>query len=135
MEQGIRWEQRLNSFQRALSQLKKFIEKDELNELEEQGLIQVFEYTYELAWKTLKDYLIYEGIEGLIGSRDTIREAFRLEILEDGEAWMEMIVSRNKSSHTYNEETLKEIAAAIFNKYYHAYVSLEKKLTDYQRHV
>ena len=102
----IRWKQRFDNFQRALHQLTLAIElkaQRPLSELEQQGLIQVFEFTHELAWIVLKDYLEMEGIQGLVGSRSTAREAFKRGLVRDGEVWMDMIEKRNLSSHTYNQ--------------------------------
>ncbi len=126
--QDIRWIQRFNSLSKALKQLTKFIEKRDLNELEEQGLIQSFEYTHELAWLTLKDFLEDRGNKEIYGSRDATREAFKLGLISDGDTWMEMIKSRNESSHTYNEETTQRISKAIFEHYYQAFLNLQKKL-------
>ena len=123
----IRWIQRFNNFCKAVSQLTKFIEKGELNELEEQGLIQSFEYTHELAWKTIKDFLENQGNGEIYGSKDSTREAFKLGLLENGEIWMEMIKSRNQTSHTYNEDVAKEIAMDISNNYFHEFIKLQKK--------
>jgi len=121
----IRWIQRFANFSKALSQLDKFIDKGEsLNELEEQGLIQSFEYNFELAWNLIKDYYEYQGETAIQGSRDAFRLAFRRGLIEDGEGWMNMIESRTKTTHTYNKEMADEIAAAILNRYY----SLFKKL-------
>jgi len=119
MEQDIRWKQRFSNYLKAFSQLKKFIDKGELNELEEQGLIQAFEYTYELAWNVMKDYYVFEqAVENIQGSRDAIRLAFNRELIKDGKAWMEMIESRIKSSHTYNEKTAEEIVNKILTSYF-----------------
>lgn len=74
----VRWEQRFANFKKALAQLKKFVEKGQLNELEEQGAIQAFEYTYELAWNVMKDFLEHQGQTDIYGSRDAIRKAFSL---------------------------------------------------------
>ncbi len=126
--QDIRWIQRFNNLSKALKQLTKFIEKRDLNELEEQGLIQSFEYTHELAWLTLKDFLEDRGNKEIYGSRDATREAFKLGLISDGDTWMEMIKSRNESSHTYNEETTQRICKAIFEHYYQAFLNLQKKL-------
>jgi nucleotidyltransferase substrate binding protein (TIGR01987 family) len=101
MKQDIRWHQRLSNYNKALAQLKKFIDKDELNELEEQGLIQAFEYTFELAWNVIKDYYEYQGVIGMQGSRDAFRRAFNRDLIADGEIWMKMIESRTKTFHTY----------------------------------
>ncbi len=124
----IRWIHRFNNFSKALEQLAKFIEKGELSELEEQGLIQAFEYNYELAWNTLKDFLEARGETNIYGSRDAFRLAFRRGLIEEGEAWMDMIKSRALTTHTYNEETADEIALAIKTVYYNEFVKLQKKL-------
>jgi nucleotidyltransferase substrate binding protein (TIGR01987 family) len=106
----IRWIQRFENICKALGQLSKFIEKKELSELEEQGLIQVVEYTYELAWNTIKDFYEHQGETGIQGSRDAIRLAFRRRLIENGDAWMRMIQSRALTSHTYNKEKLTYFA-------------------------
>ena len=127
-EQDIRWKQRFANFRKALSQLKKFVDKGDLSELEEQGAIQAFEYTYELAWNVLKDFLEYQGQTEIYGSRDAIRQAFRVGLIENGNKWMDAYVSRTKTSHTYNEETAKEVVTAILADYYEIFVALEKKM-------
>src|ERR1700753_2980561 len=103
--QDIRWQQRFSNFKKALKQLEKFVAKGDLSDMEEQGLIKSFEYTYELAWNTMKDYLEYIGITGVAGSRGAIKESFKIELIEDGQNWIDMIESRNATSHSYNEET------------------------------
>ena len=75
----------------------------ELSELEKQGLIQAFEFTHELAWNVLKDYLEAQGFAELIGSKNATQQAFKNGLLEDGEAWMDMIRARNLTSHTYQD--------------------------------
>jgi nucleotidyltransferase substrate binding protein (TIGR01987 family) len=125
--EDIRWLQRFSNFRKALGQLKKFVLKGELSEMEEQGLIKAFEYTYELAWNTLKDYLEYQGILDVTGSRDTIREAFKLNLIGNGGQWMEMLISRNLTSHSYNQETADEIASAVINTYFGLFKDLETK--------
>ncbi len=126
--EDIRWEQRFSSFRKALSQLRKFIDKGELSELEEQGLIKAFEYTYELAWNVMKDYYEYQGVTDIQGSRDAIRLAFARGMIDQGESWMNMIESRKKTSHTYNEETAREISETIVNSYYKLFTDLEEKM-------
>jgi|ERR1019366_4547470 nucleotidyltransferase substrate binding protein (TIGR01987 family) len=121
----IRWVQRFNNFSKALSQLEKFVEKrNDLNEMEEQGLIQAFEYNFELAWNLIKDYYEVQGETNIQGSRDAFRLAFKRGLITDGENWMKMIESRTKTSHTYNEETAKEIASAILNIYFDLFKEL-----------
>lgn len=127
-DNDIRWQQRFANFRKALSQLRKFVDKGDLTELEEQGAIQAFEYTYELAWLVLKDFLEYQGQTDIFGSRDAIKKAFRAGLIQDGEAWMDAYISRTKTSHTYNEETAREVADAILNRYYDLFTALEKKM-------
>lgn len=129
-DKDIRWKQRFKNYQKALSQLQKFIDKGDLSELEKQGLIKAFEYTYELAWNTLKDFLTYRGQADIYGSRDAIRKAFTSGLINDGEEWMDMLQSRNKTSHTYNEETAEEITTAVLSIYYPLFKKLEKKLSS-----
>jgi len=126
--EDIRWQQRFANFKKALSQLRKFVDKGDLSELEEQGAIQAFEYTYELAWLVLKDFFEYQGNTDIYGSRDAIRLAFQSGLIEDGEAWMDAYVSRTKTSHTYNEETAREIVEKILNRYFSLFTALEKKM-------
>ena len=128
MEEDIRWKQRLDNYSKALRQLTKFIEKGELNEFEQQGLIQSFEYSYELAWNTIKDVFEAQGEVGIIGSRDAFRLAFKRGLIENGETWMEMIKSRVLTSHTYNEDIANDIANRIVTLYYAEFISLHKKL-------
>jgi nucleotidyltransferase substrate binding protein (TIGR01987 family) len=125
----IRWRQRFNNFTKALSQLQKFIDKGkDLNELEEQGLIQAFEYNFELSWNLIKDYYAFQGVTDIQGSRDAFRLAFNRGLIKDGENWMKMIESRVKTSHTYNEETVEEIASAILNTYYFLFLELHNAM-------
>jgi len=122
MNKDIRWQQRFANYKKALSQLTKFIDKGELNELEEMGLIHAFEYTHELAWNLLKDYLQDQGTQNITGSKDAVRNAFKVGLIEDGETWMEMIQDRNRTSHTYNESTAKAIATNITSRYFALFV-------------
>jgi len=128
MTQDIRWKQRLHNFSKALRQLTKFIEKGELNELEQLGLIQSFEYTYELAWNTIKDLFEEQGQTDILGSRDAFRLAFKRGLIENGDTWMEMITSRRLTSHTYNEDIAEAIANSITTEYYPEFVMLHAKL-------
>lgn len=128
MERDIRWIQRYHSFAKALEQLTRFIEKGELNELEKQGLIQAFEYTYELAWNTIKDFFEHQGETGIYGSRDAFRLAFRRGLIAEGQTWMDMIESRTLTTHTYNEEIAEEIARAVVDSYYPQFAQLRDKM-------
>jgi len=130
MANDIRWKQRLSNYSKAISQLKKFIDKGDLNELEEQGIIQAFEFTHELAWYVMKDYFEFQDNTSITGSRDATREAFQRGLIENGEGWMEMIASRNQSSHTYNEEIAKEIKNKIFDLYFDLFIAFENKMQN-----
>lgn len=133
MAQDIRWHQRLSNYIKALDQLNKAVEiasKRALSELEQQGLIQSFEFTHESAWKVMKDYFYYQGNAEIRGSRDATREAFSFNIINKGEVWMDMIVSRNKTSHTYDEKTAKEIVDNILNNYASLFNNFSDKMIE-----
>ena len=124
----MRWQQRFSNYCRALEQLEGFFEPPELNSREEQGLIKAFEYTFELGWNTLRDLLKSEGATDLIGSRDTLREAFRVDLISDGTTWMAMIQDRNLTSHTYNRATAIQIATNIREGYLECFRQLRATL-------
>ena len=132
MAEDIRWQQRFANYQLALQQLETFFEPPALNNREQQGLIKAFEYTFELAWNSLRDLLRSQGNSTLLGSRDTLREAFRLGLIEDGETWMLMIQDRNLTSHTYNRSTAEAIAANIVDRYLPCFKDLYARLQQRQ---
>jgi nucleotidyltransferase substrate binding protein (TIGR01987 family) len=121
MEQDIRWKQRFKNFERGFILLRSALDESELesfNELELEGLIQRFEYTFELAWKTLKDYLEYAGIIlEQVTPRAVIKAAFAAKIIADGQAWIDMLAHRNLMSHVYDSKNFKEATVAIKNSY------------------
>jgi nucleotidyltransferase substrate binding protein (TIGR01987 family) len=126
-----RWQQRLNNYINALAQLKSAValsSRRSLSDLEKQGLIQSFEFTHELAWNVLKDYFFDQGNSNITGSRDAVREAFSKGIILDGEHWMEMIKSRNQTSHTYNHKVADEIAEKITTIYYELFEAFLSKM-------
>lgn len=132
----VRWQQRFQSFRKAFGQLSRAAataKERELSELEQQGLIQAFEFTHELAWNVIKDFLESRGANGFYGSKDVTREAFAKGLIEDGEAWMEMIQSRNRTSHTYNEETADQIADAILSRYMSAFEKFDRQFADLEK--
>ena len=129
----IRWQQRLSNYNKALLQLGDAVDLSQqraLSDLEKQGLIQAFEFTHELAWNVIKDYFAYQGNTAITGSRDAVREAFEKGLVEDGEGWMEMIISRNQSSHTYNQETADAITEKITGAYIDLFRDLQKRMQD-----
>lgn len=129
MDADVRWKQRFDNYLRAFRQLAAAVELHQtrpLSDLERQGLIQAFEFTHELAWNVLKDFLQMEGIEGLIGSRSTVREAFKRGLIEDGESWMDMIDKRNLSSHAYHEAVALAVLTAVVERYFPAFQQLQQ---------
>ncbi len=131
-KEDIRWIQRFDSFNNAFSQLEaavKLSRTRRLSELERQGLVQAFEFTHELAWKTIKDFFEFRGVSGIYGSKDAVREAFSFGIISEGESWMNMIQSRNESTHTYNEKTAEKIFSDIVNTYYSAFKTFKKTMS------
>jgi nucleotidyltransferase substrate binding protein (TIGR01987 family) len=132
----IRWIQRFNNYNKAFLQLKEAVtlaRQRPLSKLEEQGLIQAFEFTHELAWNTLKDFLEDRGVQNLYGSKDSTRAAFQSGLIENGESWMDMILSRNLTSHTYDEATAAKIVSDIRNTYFAEFEALRIKLGELKR--
>jgi nucleotidyltransferase substrate binding protein (TIGR01987 family) len=132
----IRWHKRLNSFEKAFAQLENAValkQTRNLSDLEKQGLIQAFEFTHELAWNLMKDYLVWQGFSNITGSRDATREAFANGLIADGETWMAMIQSRNLTSHTYNQHTADQIVDAISSAYTPIFCSFLIKMQDLQK--
>ena len=125
---NIRWKQRLENLRRAFSLLEEAILDPELNRLEMEGLVQRFEFTWELCWKTLKDYLEAQGTIVMF-PRDTIKEAFRAGLIQEGDIWMEMMEKRNLMSHTYDELIFLQIISAIKVQYYPAIKTLIQRLS------
>lgn len=133
--QDIRWQQRFASYQKALLQLQGAVElssQRSLSSLEKQGVIQAFEFTHELAWNMLKDFLQDQGNQNIKGSKDATREALKVELIGDGEQWMAMIQSRNISSQTYDERTAEQLVEVIIRDYYPLFVALKAEMEKYR---
>lgn len=132
-KQDVRWLQRFSNYRKALAKLRKAVdivssqmeEDEDIDELLEEGLIQRYEYTHELAWKLMKDYAEYQGITGIVGSRDAIRQTLQFGLIDD-ENWMRSISDRNLTSHNYDEDTAKAIIKNIIEEYYPLFVKYEK---------
>ena len=123
-----RFEERKEDLKKATNKLNEAL-KEEVTDLEIDGILHRFEFTFELAWKTMKDCLEDQGIVGKIGSpREIIKEAFAAGLIENGEIWMDMMISRNELSHLYDEETSREIFDDIKGKYILEINKLVKKL-------
>jgi nucleotidyltransferase substrate binding protein (TIGR01987 family) len=134
MELDIRWTQRFNNYQKALDQLSYVVNLSharELTMIEQQGLIQAFEFTFELSWNVMKDFLESRGVSGIIGSRDAIRQAFNRGIIQDGQEWMEMINSRNQTSHSYDADEADLISEKVVNEYYAKFETFREKMKEF----
>lgn len=114
----VRWHQRLQNLEKAFADFDSACRLKTYSKLERSGLIQTFEFTFELAWKTLQDLLASRGYQGAVGPRPVIEQAFQDGIVTDGEAWMKMLISRNLTNYSYNEKTAEEIALAIKQSYF-----------------
>ncbi|GHU02321.1 nucleotidyltransferase [Spirochaetia bacterium] len=122
MDEDIRWKQRFANYKKAFLTVQDAVElfrQRGLSNLEKQGLIQGFEFTFELAWNVMKDFLENEGITGIIGSKGAIRQAFTRGLISDGQVWIDMLKDRNLSSHSYDETTAEDLVRAIAEIYYH----------------
>lgn len=126
----IRWKQRFENYQKAFGQLKSAIEDNGANPIPiiKEGILQRFEFTHELAWKVMKDYLEYEGIQNITGSRSATREAFNKNLVLNGQVWMDMIESRKKTVHTYNEDVLEIEFLKVINSYFELFETFEQKM-------
>jgi len=127
-EKEIRWRQRFQNFTKAFRQLEEAVMSFErLNVLEKEGLIQRFEYTFELAWKTLKDYLEAQEVTAAF-PREVIKTAFHYGLISDGEVWMEMLEKRNIIAHTYDEERFRTVVTQIKESYFPAIAQIYRDL-------
>jgi nucleotidyltransferase substrate binding protein (TIGR01987 family) len=133
MDEDIRWKQRFQNYQKALATMKSAMElaaARELSDLEKQGVIQGFEFTFEMAWNVMKDYLEEQGINGIIGSKNAIRHAFNKGLIDDGEVWMEMVKGRNLASHSYDQEIAERLLKKIRESFYSLFVAFEEKMNS-----
>ena len=129
MDKKYRWQQRMQNFEASLRELRSAIVQTEYTNLERAGLIQLFEISFELAWKTLRDLLIYEGYT-VNSPRETIRQAFAFGILENAEKWLEALDSRNLLTHTYNEQTAADAVESIKNSFAPMLFDLQNNLKE-----
>lgn len=118
--QDTRWKQRFSNFSRALSLLREAMEEDldSLKQLEKEGIIQRFEYTFELAWKVLKDKMEFDGIVlDQISPKAVVRQAFAAKYINDPDTWLKMIGDRNLMSHTYDFVKFEAVIQSIADAY------------------
>ena len=126
-KKATRWRQRLENLSKAYSLLSEAAESQELSRLEQEGLIKRFEYTFELAWKTAKDYLEAKGLS-VTYPRDVLKQAFQSGLVRDGEAWLEMLESRNTLAHTYDEARFNEAVERVRERFFPAIRELVDRL-------
>ena len=124
MEKMDRWKERLKSYSKALLQLESALQQKQFSALEKDGVIKRFEFTFELAWKTLQDKLYDEGYLTTKGPKPVIKQAFNNGMITDGQAWMDMLTDRNNSTHLYDEST----AVSIFDRIQITYFTLLQEL-------
>lgn len=132
-ELDVRWLQRLANYGKALAQLTAAVDLSRqraLSDIERQGLIKAFEFTYELAWNVMKDYFDYQGNALITGSRDAIREAFQRSLVADGEEWMNMVSDRNRTAHSYNESVAREITERVVLIYHPLFQAFEVRMRE-----
>ncbi|MEM1282275.1 MAG: nucleotidyltransferase substrate binding protein [Chlamydiota bacterium] len=129
MAKDIRWKQRFENLERAFSFLEKAVSQKEYDELQQAGLVQCFEFSFELAWKTMKDFLETMGISASY-PREIIKESFKSGLLEDGHIWIQMLDKRNELSHTYNDDQAKKAVRLIREDYFPAIKQVYHKLKN-----
>jgi len=126
-----RWEQKLESYTKALSRLAHVVNESkrrQLNEFELDSVVQRFEFTHEIAWKLMKSYAEFQGEQTLSGSRDACRWAFENHLIDDGQIWMDMIRSRNETSHVYDDAVAASTIQQIIQNYFPAMVAFQEKI-------
>jgi len=114
----IRWKQRFQNFEKAMGHLEDALEIEDPDLLQKAGIIQFFEMSYELAWNVLKDYLEEQGFIEEISPRSAIKKAFEVGLIENGHVWMNLLLDRNLSAHTYDEEKATQVEELIHERYF-----------------
>ena len=128
-----KWLDRLNTFKNAIRRLAEVIDlsnERQLNQFEYDSLIKRFEFSFEMAWKLMMSYEKDNGVAELHGSKDVVRQAYRMSIITNGEAWLEMIDDRNKTSHLYDEEMASDVIDEIIHTYYPLFIELQNKMDE-----
>jgi nucleotidyltransferase substrate binding protein (TIGR01987 family) len=121
MTEAIRWELKLDNYHKALSRLASIVNeygRRELNEYELDSIIKRFEFAYEVAWRVMKSYAEYQGIDDITGSRDSFRRAFELGLISDGKVWIDMLKSRNETAHNYDGSIADSAISKVCDVFY-----------------
>ena len=129
MSQDIRFKQRFENYEKSFALLKEAISLDQPSIIEKAGAIQFFETTFELAWKLLKDYLTYSGYD-VKSPRESIKTAFNIGIIRDGDLWIEALMDRNLTTHTYDENIAEEVYIKIKTTYFQLLEDLDAKFRN-----
>ena len=132
-ERKPKWHERLAAYKNAIGRLTEVVNLHKqrmLNQFERDSLIKRFEFTYEMAWKLMMSYEKENGITEILGSKDVIRQAFKLSIISNGEAWLEMVDTRNKTSHLYDEEMATDVIDEIIYTYYPLFIELQDTMVQ-----
>ena len=122
--------EKLLNYSKALSRLEESLARDESDDIVIDAVIQRFEFTYELSWKLLKDYLSFHGIADVRSPREAFKEAFAVNLLREGDVWIDMLEDRNRTSHTYDEDEARAIYNKIKNRYYNILKNLRVTLGE-----
>jgi nucleotidyltransferase substrate binding protein (TIGR01987 family) len=131
MSKDIRWKQRFQNFSKALELLREPFARDHksFSDLEKEGIVQRFEITFELGWKTLKDYLVFNGVAfDQITPRSVIKQGFSGKVISDGQLWIDMLDRRNLLAHIYDESLLDETVSLVATKFVPAFEQLSNFL-------
>ena len=125
----IRYKQRFENYQKSFALLEEGISIEDPSIIEKAGVIQFFETTFELAWKLLKDYLNYLGYDTK-SPRDSIKTAYSIELISNGDRWIDALMDRNLTTHTYDEKIADEIYEKIKGNYFNLLKALCRKFED-----
>ncbi len=127
--EDIRYKQRFENFEKSFLKLQDALDIVEPSDIEKAGIIQYFEISFELSWKLMKDYLLYLGYD-VNSPRESIKRAFSIGLIENGEEWLNALIDRNLTVHTYDQEQADEIYKKIANVYYKLLQNLYNKFKD-----
>lgn len=127
----VRWIQRYANYTRSVANLRDALQVKDPSKLEQQGIVKAFELCYELAWKTLQDYLRELGIDDAVGPKAVVRRAFGEGILQDGDGWGAMHQARNESSHIYDESKAHSIVEHVRDSYFDLLTRLDDHFREH----
>ena len=133
MRQKKRWQERVEDFERALTRLQEGLDKKTFEDLQKDGVMQRFEFTFELAWKTMKDYLEDQGLTEIASPKNVLRKAFQSNLIKDGDLWLRMLDDRNSLTHLYKQGMRDKVFEAIKGSYQYALKALLLTLQKFKQ--